>query len=194
MANTVQIQNNVHLERLMTTDREFEQYMKTAIGYVLEQARKDVVSEAASKLENDPRNAARAVRRTLYRQVLGGQINILQKKKAGRRGSVPGGNRGRLARTEQLMSYQGSDRGFVLRFINAGTKDRVAKHMNGHSIRRTSTDQRFGNKADYKTTTVGSRGSITGKNFFGPAAQAAIQEASRLLQVEFDKIVQKYAQ
>ena len=168
--------------------------MKTAISYVLEQARKDVVSEAASKLENDPRHAARAVRRTLYRQVLGGQINILQKKKAGRRGSVPGGSRGRLARTEQLMSYQGSDRGFVLRFINAGTKDRVAKHMNGHSIRRTSTDQRFGNKADYKTTTVGSRGAITGKNFFGPAAQSAIQEASQLLQAEFDRIIKQYTQ
>ena len=194
MADTVEIQNNVHLERLLMTDKTFEQYMKTAIGYVLEQARKDVVSAAADAMESDPRHAAKAVRRTLYKQILGGQINILRKKRAGNRGSVAGGNRGRLASTERMLSYRGSDRGFILRFINAGTRDRVVTHMNGRSIKRTGTDQRYGNPADYKTSTIGSRGAITGRNFFGPSAQAAIEEASKLLQVEFDKIVQKYAQ
>lgn len=192
--DTIEIQNNAHLEKLLTTNKDMEQYMKTAISYVLEQARKDVVSAAASAMGSDPRHAAKAVRRTLYKQILGGQINILKKKRADRGGAAPGGNRGRLRRTEQLMSYQGSDRGFILRFINAGTVERIAKNMNGHPIKRTSVDERFGNRDRYKTRKIGSRGAITGKNFFGPAAQAAIQEASQLLQVEFDKIVQKYAQ
>ena len=181
----ITVQNNVHLERLLTTDPTMEQYMRTAVAYVLEQARKDVVSAAAESLQTDPRKAVRAVRRSLYKKILGGQLNILRKKRAGAPGNVPPSTRGRLAETERYMSYFGSDRGFILRFVNAGTKDRTAIHMNGHRILRT--EKRKGH--NYISGKIGGRGSIPGTNFFGPAAQQALQEATVLLGREFDRIV-----
>ena len=186
----ITVQNNVHLERLLTTDPTMEQYMRTAIGYVLERARRDTVSEIAGKLKSDPHYAARAVRRTLYKAILGGNINILRKKKAGSPGNVPPSTRGRLADTERYMGYQGSDRGFILRFINAGTKERVATHMNGHRILRT---ERTGNRK-YITQKIGSRGAIAGRNFFGPASTAAMNEAAVLLTKEFERIIQEISQ
>ena len=53
MVGAITVQNNVHLERLLMTDPTMEQYMKTAVSYVLEQARKDVVSAAAESLQTD---------------------------------------------------------------------------------------------------------------------------------------------
>ena len=183
----ITVQNNVHLERLLTTDPTMEQYMRTAIAYVLEQARKDTMSEIASSIHNDPRHAARAVRRSLYKQILGGQINILQKKKAGKTGSVPASTRGRLASTTRYLGYTGSDRGFILRFLNAGTAERTAAHMNGHGIMRTS---RTGRRL-YKTSTIGGRGSIAGRNFFGPASLTAMNDAAMLLSKELERIIQE---
>ena len=190
MKNAITVQNNVHLERLLTTDPTMEQYMRTAIDYVLQQARKDTVNEISSKLQSDPRHAARAVRRSLYKQILGGQINILRKKKAGSPGNVPPSTRGRLADTTRYLSYQGSDRSFVLRFLNAGTEERVTKHMNGHRILRT---ERRGNRV-YRTSTIGSRGAIEGRNFFGPASTAAMNEAAALLTKELERIVKELTQ
>ena len=179
MENAITIQNNVHLEKLLRTDPTMEQYMQTAVGYVLEQARRDVVSAAAAAIPNDPRHAARAVRQILYKQILGGNINILRKKRAGKAGNVPASSRARSRVTERMLGYQGSDRGFILRFVNAGTVERQVSSINDHPIRS-------GNKA--------SRGSIDGKNFFGPAAKQALEQAVPLLQAEFDKIVKQQMQ
>lgn len=190
MATQIEIQNNIHLERILFKNPDFEQYMRTAVGYVLEQARKDVVSAAKQALDTDPHGAARAVRRIVYKQILGGNLNILRKKRAGKMGSVPASSRGRLASTERMMGYRGADRGFILRFVNAGTANRVAKHMDGHSIMRNEKVKWH----EYKSGKIGGRGAIAGKDFFGHAAQSAIQEASQLLQVELDRIIKKQIQ
>jgi len=186
----ITVQNNVHLEKLLTTDPTMEQYMRTAVSYVLQQARKDTMNEISSKLKSDPRHAARAVRRTLYKAVLGGNINILRKKKAGSPGSVPPTTRGRLESTTRYLGYTGSDRGFILRFLNAGTEERVTKHMNGHRILRS---ERRGNR-QYITGNIGGRGSIAGRNFFGPASKAAMEEAAVLLTKELERIIQQVIQ
>ena len=162
-----------------------EQYIRTAIAYVMEQARRDVVSAAKDAMESDPRGAAKAIRRTLYKQVLGANLNILNKKRAGAAGSAPGGSRGRLQRTEQIMSYRGSDRGFILRFINAGTKERVTTHMNGHAILRSERVRWH----TYTSGKIGGRGAVLAMDFFGKNAQAAIEEATVALAKEFDRII-----
>ena len=190
MAGAITVQNNVHLERLLTTDPTMEQYMRTAIAYVLQQARKDTMNEIAGELKTDPRHAARAVRRTLYKTILGGNINILNKRKAGSKGDVPSTTRGRLDSTTRIMSYTGSDRGFILRFVNAGTNERVTTHMNGHAILRTD---RHGNRV-YRTQKIGSRGAILGRNFFGSKSLAAMNEAAVLLTKEFERIIQEISQ
>ena len=179
MNSAITIQNNVHLEKLLRTDPTMELGMRNAVKYVLDQARKDVVSDLSSKITNDPKHAVRAVRHTLYKQILGGNINILRKKRAGKTGSVPASSRGRLKKTEQMLGYIGSDRGFILRFLNKGTGTRESSYMNAHLIRN-------GNKAD--------RGMIPGQNFFGPAAQAAINEVVPILQQKFDELIQQQIQ
>ena len=193
MAQTITIQNDVRLEKLLSTDKTMEIGLRNAVKYVLEQARKDVVSAAANALANDPNHAAKAVRHSLYKQILGGQINILRKKRAGKAGSVPGSNRGRLKHTKQILGYQGSDRGFILRFVNAGTKTRTAEYMNAHPIRRGNIAERPSSRT-YRTATIGGRGVVVGKNFFGPAAQAAMNEVLPLLQEKFDEIIQQQMQ
>lgn len=190
MKKAITVQNNVRLERLLSTDPTMEQYMRTAIDYVLQQARKDVVSEVSSVLKSDPRKAARAVRRSLYKQILGGNINILRKRKASEPKSVPPSTRGRLASTTRYMGYFGADRGFILRFVNAGTDDRLATHMNGRRILRTS---RTGNRV-YISDKIGNRGSIPGTNFFGPSSKAAMEEAAVLLAKELERIIKEIAQ
>ena len=193
MNSAITIQNNVHLEKLLRTDPTMELGMRNAVKYVLDQARKDVVSDLSSKITNDPRHAVRAVRHTLYKQILGGNINILRKKRAGKAGSVPGSTRGRLKHTEQMLGYQGSDRGFILRFLNKGTNDRTATYMNAHTIRRGNISERPKSQT-YQTSTIGGRGSILGQNFFGPAAQAAINEVLPILQQKFDELIQQQIQ
>ena len=199
MNSAITIQNNVHLEKLLRTDPTMELGMRNAVKYVLDQARKDVVSDLSSKITNDPRHAVRAVRHTLYKQILGGQINILRKKRAGQVGSVSASTRGRLKHTEQMLGYQGSDRGFILRFLNKGTNDRTATYMNAHTIRRGNTSDRpemfwKAKGKSFKTSTIGGRGSILGQNFFGPAAQAAINEVLPILQQKFDELIQQQIQ
>ena len=152
----ITVQNNVHLERLLTTDPTMEQYMRTAVAYVLQQARKDTMNEIAGALKTDPHHAARSVRRSLYKMILGGQINILRKRRASAGGSVGGSRRGRSADTERIMSYTGSDRGFILRFVNAlaGGRASCGSYM-------TAAAEKFGYRCDVgtgrtKRSTVGS--------------------------------------
>lgn len=184
MAEPLHIENNVHLEKLLTTNKEMEAEVRALVAKVLQTARREVSSAAADAIQSDPRGTARAVRRMVYKQVLGGNINLLNKKKASSRGAVGSSNRGRTQRTEQIMSYQGQDRQFILRFLDSGTKGRVATHMNGHAIQRI-------NKVPwhtYKSGHVGGRGSLTARGFFGPAAQQAIKKAAEQLSVLLDQL------
>jgi hypothetical protein len=95
-----------------------------------------------------------------------------------------------MKHTEQILGYTGADRGFILRFVNEGTDDRVTENMNAHTIRRTEKVKYH----NYKSGRIGGRGRITGRNFFGPAARAAIRTAIPLLAKEFDKIVTQQTQ
>jgi hypothetical protein len=190
MSQSIEIKNNVHLERLLTTDPQMEKHIRAAIATVLKAAQKDVTSAAAAAIPNDPRGAHKAVRRRLYKQLIGGDINILSRKKSRKNGVVPPSRRGRMKHTEQILGYTGADRGFILRFINEGTDERVTENMNGHAIRRTEKVKYH----NYKSGRIGGRGRITGRNFFGPAARAAIKTAVPILEKEFEKLVTQQTQ
>ena len=160
------------------TKKELQDIIRRAIG----EARKRVIQDARDVLENDPRNAYKAVRNSVYKQILGGQINILSSRKRGapthyqkprkeRPAKARGGNRRpRSLRTMQLESYEGVDRGFILRFQNAGTTDR---------------ETRFGN-----------RGHLAARHWFGissafqldTAASEVADEIERMLQQEFNQM------
>lgn len=186
------------LKRMMTDDPTFRRRINAVLGQVLKEARKAISEDAKNVVKNDPRHAYKAVRSAVYKRILGGQVNILQKRKAGSPGNYQkprkglpkrGGNRwGRSERTKQLEGYEGMDRGFILRFLNAGTADRgITSYTDSggtrHSLRSASSQ-------NWKTHALtGNRGSITARNWFSGASHAALEKASLQLQELIDKII-----
>ena len=175
------------LEQLMLTNPEMEKKVQALIRKVLFEARRKIGAEARSKMKSDPRDAYKAVKTTVYRQILGGSVSLYNKKHRGAPGNVPAGNRGRLMRTEQIMSYQGADRGFILRFLNDGTDAREAKYMNGHPIHRI-------NKVPwhtYKSGRIGGRGAIRPRNFFASSSKQAMDAAAEHLTKLIDELIKQ---
>lgn len=178
------------MQAIMTEDPTFRHRLHAAMSKILKEVRNATSRDIRSDIPNDPRQAYRAVRHAVYKRILGGQVNILAKRKAGRPGSyrkplkgLPkrGGNRwGRSERTIALEGYTGTDRGFILRFLNAGTEDRyirsyTAKDGNRYSIKPRLKD--------------GDRGRIAPRNFFGSTSHRHMQAASASLQDLIDRII-----
>ena len=186
------------LKRMMTDDPTFRRRINAVLGQVLKEARKAISDDAKNVVKNDPRHAYKAVRSAVYKRILGGQVNILQKRKAGTPTNyrkplkgLPkrGGNRwGRSQRTKDLEGYEGMDRGFILRFINAGTADRGILSYTD----RSGTRHNLGSASsrNWKTHALtGNRGAIKARNWFGSASHAALEKASLQLQQLIDKII-----
>ena len=174
--------------------------MRKRINEVIRQTlavvRKSLQGEAKSGLQmhSDPRNAYKAVRMAVYRRIFGGQVNILQSRRAGtlrlydppRHPSRRGGNRIKRVkdgRTETIMSYTGRDRGFILRFLNQGTQARYAGFG-----RNGKTDEER-DKFIRRTGGRGYRGAIAARNWFGPRSQAELERAAANLDKIIDDIV-----
>lgn len=169
---TVVMQQKGIIEAALMDNPDTAERIQKIIRRAILLAREDVVAAAGNAMKSDPRRAAEAIRTSVYKQILGAQINIYNSKKAHGRTSyepprtlVPGqrgGNRRRRGeKTERIMSYAGHDRGFILRFINEGTGVR------------------------------GNRGSISARKFFMGAAQAAIEKAIENISIWVDQELSK---
>ena len=169
------------LRKMQTDNPRTKKALQTIIRRAIGEARKNVIRDAKDVLENDPRHAYKAVRNSVYKQIFGGQINILSSRHRGeatkyvRKGTLQEGQRGgnrrkRSQRTMQIDSYEGADRGFILRFLNAGTVERETRY--------------------------GSRGSLRARHWFGTssafqmdaAASRVAEEIENLLQQEFQQM------
>ena len=177
------VRQKQELENLLMSNPEMEKRVQGLIRQVLLAARRQVSNSIQGDIKNDPRQAYKAVKSAVYRRILGGNISILNKRKAGARGPVPpvvhkletqvnskgnhrGGNRmPRSRRTEDLMTYQGADRGFILRFLNAGISDRESR--------------------------IGRRGSIAARNFFATSSQQAMEKAAEQLDKMIEDLIKK---
>ena len=178
------------LRRMMSEDPYFRRRVNAVIKTVLSEARREVTQHAQGAMDSDPRHAYKAVRSAVYRRILGGNLNILQKRKAGaptsyqkpRKGlPLRGGNRwGRSERTKQLEGYEGTDRGFILRFINAGASNRAIRSYTDSSGTRHDLLSHAGG---------GSRGNISARNWFGQASQQALENASASMQDFIEQII-----
>lgn len=175
------------LDRLMMSNPDVVKRVQGLIREVLVDARKNLGEDAKKAMESDPRNAYKAVKTAVYKRILGGSVSILSKRRAtgGTSSYEPprtlrpgqrGGNRvPRGERTQQLMGYEGSNRSFVLRFLNEGTGDRDAGTRGGRLH--------------------GSRGSIAPRNWFGQHAGQEMEKAAQkltdliglMIQEEFNK-------
>lgn len=136
------------LDRLLTEKPYMKKFLRKITSSALAKGRSSFSKASRTMLSNDPRQAYRAVRYSVYKSIVGGQINILNKRRAGntrvRLNSTSilehdphhrGGNRiKRSANTERIDSYFGPDRGFILRFVNNGTNARISRYGNRGSI------------------------------------------------------------
>lgn len=173
------------LEAALSTNPKTQKALQKLIRKVVLEARAKV-SNSIHFNNGDPRRAAKSVRTIVYKKVLGANINIMSSRKAHDRNTYEpprklregqrGGNRvPRSARTDQMMHYGPLDRGFILRFVNSGTKNREAGTRSG----RLS----------------GNRGSIQARHFFqGKGEQAMTQAADNLavlIETELANIMNK---
>ena len=155
MADNIQVELNEQLVdqqnrafgRLMATDKETRKRIQKIIREELKDAAKRLREDAKYEMKEDPRKAFRAVKSSVYRRILGGNVSILNPRRAGARYQLirnrkldmnphqHGGNRRqRSARTEQVDSYFGKDRAFILRFVSSGTAARKTRYGNRGSI------------------------------------------------------------
>ena len=166
------------LRKMQTDNPSTKKALQSIIRHASSDARKNIVKGAQDVLENDPRNAYKAVRSSVYRSIFGGQVNIISSRRRGAPTKYQrprkldqdphqrGGNR-RLRSRETLryQSYEGVDRGFILRFLNAGTVER---------------DTRFG-----------SRGSLRARHWFGTSSAFQMDAAASRIAEEIESLLQK---
>ena len=173
--NTATVRQKAALEAMLVSNPDTAAAMRKLISAEVSKARAAVAQAASGALKNDPREAWKAVRRSVYKSILGGQVNILNQKGAasGSNGYRParkldsnphqrGGNRRkRSANTDRIDGYVGKDRGFILRFVNSGTAERQTRY--------------------------GRRGSITARNWFPNIGQRELEAAAERLAVAIDR-------
>lgn len=182
------------LKRLKTDNPGFERRLRGAIKKILGQARANLRKDAASglKMGSDPRHAYKAVRFAVYKKIFGGQVNILNSRKAGEssgyepprtlRPGQRGGNR-RKRTSRNLNKYEGADRGFILRWLNSGmtkTSPRV--------IEFTHNDKRKEDRWN-KHPNTGNRKYIAPRNWFENASLKQLQDAAEMMQGLIDNII-----
>ena len=182
------------IKQLETTNPGFEKRLRGVIRKILGEARANLRKDAASvlQMESDPRHAYKAVRYAVYKRMFGGQVNILNSRKAGAetgyrpaRTLTPGqrgGNR-RTRQSRDLDKYEGVDRGFILRWLNAGMTK-----TNPRIIQFTENDRRKVDKWN-KHPNTGNRGAITARNWFGNASLQELQKVAGQMQELVDKVI-----
>lgn len=162
------------LNRIITKDATMEREMRKIIRRALQKARNDTSKDVRQAIENDPRKAYKAVLHNVYKKTFGGSVNILSKRKRGaptnyqeprtlKPGQRGGNRRKASANTERMKSYGGADRGFVLRFLNAGT--------------------------DVRQTRTGNRGSIAPRGIFSRIAPWHMETAAENVAVSIEEFV-----
>ena len=161
------------LDRLQLNRPSMEKKIETIIRKAINKAKKIVSEQARGAMPHDPHESYKAVKTMVYKQILGGNVSILTKRRASSKRSSyepprtlrpgqRGGNRvKRGKRTQGLMEYTGTDRGMILRWLNSGTTNRIAGTRGG----RLS----------------GNRGSITARNWFGNMAPHEMELAAENL-------------
>lgn len=134
------------IRKLDTSSPAMHKYLVGIIRKAVGEARKNIVKDAKDALDNDPRQAYKAVRYSVYKQILGGQVNILNGRRRGaptkyqkprtlKEGQRGGNRRRRSIDTLRYESYQGADRSFILRFQQSGTVNRETRYGTRGNIR-----------------------------------------------------------
>ena len=196
MGHSVDVSNNFvieglveqmqQLDQLLASNPDMEKRMQNVIRKVLLKAQSEMRKDIHGDLNNDPRNAYMAVRKAVYRRILGGNINILQKRRRGSpsdytptrtlKSGQRGGNRSaRSERTMRMDSYSADDRGFILRFLNGGARKGGGNRKMGSfesdehrsQVNRGSQGGDLSKYGSLSRVNTGNRGAISPRNIFG---------------------------
>ena len=175
--NAVVMRQKAALESMLVSNPDTAANIRKLITQEIAKARAAISQSAKGAMASDPRQAYKAVRRSVYKSILGGQVNIFNPRggasssgssfaKARKLDNHPhqrGGNRRkRSARTDQVDGYVGKDRGFILRFVNSG----ISKP---------------------RQTRYGNRGVIPARNWLATSGQRELEAAAERLSVLIDK-------
>lgn len=173
---------NKELDALLMSNPRMEKEVVALIRKVLAMARKDISNAAKGIMKSDPRQAYKAVKMSVWKQALGGSTSILSRRRAsGGTSSYQkprtlqqgqrGGNRvPRSGRTEQIDSYMGADRGFILRFFNADRHEPREAGTRGGGLH-------------------GRRGMMPTNQFFAPSSQRAMEAAAQRLAEHLEHLI-----
>ena len=179
--NAVVMRQKAALESMLVSNPDTAANIRKLITQEIAKARAAISQSAKGAMASDPRQAYKAVRRSVYKSILGGQVNIFNPRggasssgssfaKARKLDSHPhqrGGNRRkRSARTDQVDGYVGKDRGFILRFVNSG----ISKP---------------------RQTRYGNRGVIPARNWLATSGQKDLEAAAERLSALIDKELAK---
>lgn len=191
------------LERLLMSNPAMEKKVQGLIRKVLMVARREIGKGIQFK-HGDPRQAYKAVKTSVYRQILGGNVSILNKRKRGTQfsayepprtlnpGQRGGNRRPRSQRSWDLIHYAGPDRAFVLRFLNAGAQRRSIEFNYDEAREHVHRGSQGGNIKKYgKTINTGYRGNIKPRNFFEPASHQALRKAADQLSHLIDDLIKQ---
>jgi len=185
------------LAALFIDNPDTRKRIKKIIREELKDATGRVREDATYEMKDDPRKAYKAVKYTVYRKILGGNVSILSPRKAGARYELikprtlnpnkPGGNRRTVSgRTYQIETYYGRDRAFILRFLNSGTSNR--------NIKLTENSKRKVDKWN-KHPNTGNRGNIAPRNWFANVAPKEMELAcENLAGVIEEELAEAYAE
>ena len=175
--NAVVMRQKAALESMLVSNPDTAANIRKIITQEIAKARAAISQSAKGEMASDPRQAYKAVRRSVYKSILGGQVNIFNPRggasssgssfvKARKLDNHPhqrGGNRRkRSARTDQVDGYVGKDRGFILRFVNSG----ISKP---------------------RQTRYGNRGVIAARNWLATSGQRELEAAAERLSALIDK-------
>lgn len=165
------------LDKLKTSDPELAKMLQDAIRQALKAVRNELSKNAKTglQMESDPRQAVRAIRHSVYRRIFGGNVNILQ-----------GGNRKKIT-SEDLgkRQYFGAERGYVLRFLNQGTRERVVGFRNNKA--NAARYEEYLKSGDR----TGRRGHIDARNWFGGASETELKKMSATLDEYINRVILK---
>lgn len=198
------VEQKKELDRMLMSNPAMEKKVHGLIRKVLSAVKKNLGQAAKEKMKSDPRHAYKAIRTAVYKRILGGNVNILNKRRASssggsytptrtlKSGQRGGNRRARSERSYKLESYEGSDRGFVLRFLNAGTADRFVNFLPDSRREHVHRGSQGGNMKKYgRTINTGRRGRITPRNWFGNKSQKEMETAAQNLSQFIDALIKQ---
>lgn len=157
--------------------KDIKKYLRKSLN----EARKEVQSAAKGALANDPRKAYLGVKVGIYRKTLGGNVSLYNQRPTRKTSSyeIPRGgasgilrNRKKSKRTNDINSYYGRDRAFILRMHNQGTTQRMAF---------TRTRSKNGKTAN--------RGTLRALNFFSSSSDRAVKRAAESFSQRLERAI-----